>query len=258
MWFALGAASSILEGLQSLGSSRSGASQSNGSGSGLFDFLGGSGSTNSSANFTPWQPSTSGGSAQISSETMSALIAAQSQSGTSASSGSTSFKDPLQDLFSQLDGNGNGQISKSEFESALGAGGTNVANADSVFGKLDSNGDGNVSFDELKSALKGGHSGRHNQAASANDGSGSNGMNASSDALMQALSGASSSSSNNSDGSTTTTITYADGSKVTMTSPAASASASSASSSYNLIEKLIQRESNALSNSASSASAVSA
>ncbi len=257
MWFALGAASSILEGLQSLGSSKSGTSQSNGSGSGLFDFLGGSGSTNSSANFTPWQPSTSG-SGQISSETMSALIAAQSQSGTSASSGSTSFKDPLQDLFSQLDGNGNGQISKSEFESALGAGGTNVANADSVFGKLDSNGDGNVSFDELKSALKGGHSGSHHQAASANDGSGSNGMNASSDALMQALSGASSSSSTNSDGSTTTTITYGDGSKVTMTSPAASASASSASSSYNLIEKLIQRESNALSNSASSASAVSA
>ena len=74
---------------------------------------------------------------------------------------STSLSDPLQDLFSQIDGNGDGQISKSEFENALGAGGTNMAQADNVFSKLDKNGDGNVSLDELKSALQGagGHHG---------------------------------------------------------------------------------------------------
>ncbi len=45
--------------------------------------------------------------------------------------------DALKDLFSQLDADGDGQISKTEFESALGAGGTNLAQADDVFGKLD-------------------------------------------------------------------------------------------------------------------------
>ena len=56
----------------------------------------------------------------------------------------------LQDLFSQLDANGDGQISKSEFENALGAGGTNLAQADDVFNKLDTNGDGSVSLDECR------------------------------------------------------------------------------------------------------------
>ena len=255
MWFALGAASSILDSLQSLGSSKSGSGQSNGSGTGLFDFISGSGSASSTANFTPWQPST-GSSGQISPQTMSDLIATQGQSGTNVS-GATSFKDPLQDLFSQIDGNGDGQISKSEFESALGAGGTNVANADSVFGKLDSNGDGSVNFNELKSALKGGHHGHHH-AASSTDSSGSNSGSSSGDPLMQALSGASSSSTSNSDGSTSTTITYADGSKVTMTLPAVSTSASSTTSSYNLMEQLIQRQSNALSSSPASTTAVNA
>src|SRR5262245_63976850 len=89
---------------------------------------------------------------------MSALIAEQSQSGSTASSSSsssTSPSDALQDLFSQIDADGNGQISKSEFENALGAGGTNVAQADDVFSKLDKDGDGSVSLDEMKSALQG-------------------------------------------------------------------------------------------------------
>ena len=72
---------------------------------------------------------------------MSALIAAQSQSGATGSA-SANPSSALQDLFSQLDANGDGQISKSEFENALGAGGTNLAQADDVFNKLDTNGDG--------------------------------------------------------------------------------------------------------------------
>ena len=49
---------------------------------------------------------------------------------------------------------------------ALGAGGTNLDNADSVFGKLDKDGDGSVSLGELASALKGGK-GRHHRHAPA-------------------------------------------------------------------------------------------
>jgi nitrogen fixation protein FixH len=91
---------------------------------------------------------------------MSALLAAQSQS-ESASSAPLDPSRALQDLFSQIDGDGNGQISKQEFEDALGAGGTNLAAADKVFSKLDRNGDGSVSLDELKAALRGAHHHHH-------------------------------------------------------------------------------------------------
>ncbi len=88
---------------------------------------------------------------------MSALLDAQSQSSAgSATTASKSRSAALKDLFGQIDGDGDGKISKSEFEEALGAGGTNLAQADSVFGKLDKDGDGSVSLKELASALKGG------------------------------------------------------------------------------------------------------
>src|SRR6185503_9295659 len=103
-------------------------------------------------------------------ETMNALFAAQSQSSDSTSSTSssatsstsTSRNDALKDLFSQIDANGDGQITKSEFENALGAGGTNLAQADDVFSKLDGNSDDSVSLDEMSKALIGsGHHGGH-------------------------------------------------------------------------------------------------
>src|ERR1700686_967984 len=106
---------------------------------------------------------------------MSALLAAQSQSSTgSTASAPASRSDALKDLFSQLDTNGDGQISKSEFENALGAGGTNIAQADAVFNKLDTNGDGSVSLNELKSALQGagGKGGHHHHHVASSDGSG--------------------------------------------------------------------------------------
>ena len=87
---------------------------------------------------------------------MSALLAAQSQSSTgSTASASASRSAALKDLFSQIDADGDGKITKSEFENALGAGGTNLAQADDVFSKLDKDGDGSVSLDEMSSALKG-------------------------------------------------------------------------------------------------------
>ena len=98
----------------------------------------------------------------VSPETMSALLDAQSQS-TAASSTTTSAKSQskaLKDLFNLIDANGDGSVTKSEFEDALGAGGTNTANADSVFGKMDTDGDGKVSLDEMAAALKSGKSKR--------------------------------------------------------------------------------------------------
>jgi hypothetical protein len=228
MLLALGAVSSALDALQSLTSSKSASPQSTGfsqSSTNPFDISGGAAASGSST------PSWSSGGSQISPATMSALLAAQSQSSAgSTTTAPASRSDALKDLFSQLDSNGDGQISKSEFENALGAGGTNIAQADDVFRKLDKNGNGTVSLDELSSALKG--RGRHNHHAAG----GSTGA----------------------DGSTTTSVTYADGSKVTMTSPAApTASSSTAASSYNIIERMIAREAQAIASSAPASLSVS-
>ena len=164
MLLALGAAGSLLDALQSLTSSKpSSATTSTDPGQ-------------NSAN--PFDPTTntqsqvstgfsaSAGGPQISPQTMSALIDAQSQSGaTSATPANPS--DALKDLFSQIDANGDGSITKTEFENALGAGGTNLAAADDVFGKLDTDGDGTVSAKELASALGGGHRKHHHAHAAA-------------------------------------------------------------------------------------------
>jgi hypothetical protein len=260
MLLALGAASTAIDALQALTSSKSSSPQPTGFGqANPFDVSGGA-----AASGNPAPASGGGGFTQISPATMSALLAAQDQSATAGStSAPTSQSAALQDLFSQIDANGDGRISKSEFENALGAGGTNLAQADDVFNKLDTNGDGSVNMSELSAALKGagGKGGHHHHhmhaessdgsgdpAAASGSGSGTNGSNA--DALLQALQGASSTSVTNSDGSTTTSVTYADGSKVTMTSPAASTSSSSATSSYNIIEQLIQREAQSISSGA--------
>jgi hypothetical protein len=252
MLLALGAVSSALDALQSLTSSKSSSPQSTGFSQGSaspFDF---SASSPASASSTPlpW----SGAASQLSPATMSALLAAQGQSSTgSIASAPTSQSDALKHLFSQLDADNDGQISKSEFENALGAGGTNIAQADAVFSKLDKNGNGSVSLDEMSSALKGsGH--RHHHAAGGTTGA----DGSSSDPLLQALQGASSTSVTNSDGSTTTSVTYADGSKVTMTSPAATTSSSTATSSYNFIEQMITREAQAISSAATASLSVSA
>jgi hypothetical protein len=254
MLFALGAAGSLLDALQSLTSSKSSSATTS--------------TDPSQGSSNPFDPTVSvqsqvstgfsGGNCgpQISPQTMSALIDAQSQSGT-PSAAPTDPSNALKDLFSQIDADGDGSISKTEFEKALGAGGTNLAAADDVFGKLDANSDGSVSLDELKSALQGSHHGHHHhmQASSSGDG----GSDPSSDPLAQALAGASSTSVTNSDGSTTTSITMPDGSKVSLTTPAASSSSgsNSATASYNLIEQMIQREAKALSASVASSLSVS-
>ncbi len=271
MLLALGAASSAVDALQSLLSSKSNSTQTTGFTQNPptpFDTANGSTQTES-------PPPVTGGAGftQISPQTMSALIAAQSQDSTasttsaSSTSASTDPTTALQDLFSQIDANGDGQISKTEFENALGAGGTNLAQADDVFNKLDANGDGSVSLDEMQKALQGaqGKGGHHHHHVADSDGStgtdgtssttgtsGSGAGGSNSDPLLQALAGATSTSVTNSDGSTTTSITNADGSVITMTSPAATTSSGSATASYNFLEQMIQRAAQAVSAGAAS------
>jgi Ca2+-binding EF-hand superfamily protein len=243
MLAALGAATSLLGALQSLTKSKSPSTSSSGAAQTAADPFEIAG-TGTSASSTPSSAGT--GFSPIAPQTMSALIDAQSQA-SSTSSGSAAA---LQDLFSQIDGNGDGQITKSEFESALGAGGTNLAQADDVFGKLDQNSDGSVSLDELKQALQGsGHHGHHHHhVASTSDSSStttSTGTTSdpSSDPLMQALDAALSTSSSNNDGGSSAAslkpIDISDLPKIKLSS--------SAASSYTAMNQLLQREAQAMS-----------
>jgi len=250
MFFALGAASSAFDALKALTSSKSstqttGVSQDSAATFGLS-------SSNAPASIGPGSGSGGGGS-QISPETMSALLDAQGQSSAGSTTASKSRSAALKDLFGQIDGDGDGKISKEEFETALGAGGTNLTQADSVFGKLDKDGDDSISLDELSSALKGGKKHHERDESSSGTDGGSN-----SDPFSQALQGASSTSVTNSDGSVTTSLTYADGSKVTMTSAAGKSSSTSAASSYNFIEQMIQRQAQAISSGTTASLSVSA
>ena len=147
-------------------------------------------------------------------------VAAQEQSKAgSATPAPTRKSDALNDLFSQLDADGNAQISQSEFETALGAAGTDAAEADKVFGKMDKDADGSVSIDEMCAALlKGSHrDGQHYFPVTLRDRSGGP-----KDANIPASNPhpVSCSSVANSDGTTTTSLIYADGSKATMRSAA--------------------------------------
>ncbi|MBR0696410.1 EF-hand domain-containing protein [Bradyrhizobium lablabi] len=260
MLFALGAASSAIDFLKSLTSPKSTSTQPAGPGQGGSSPFGISTEPSSPAGGGSAGAGSASGLAQIAPETFSALLDAQGQSPQGGSTGTTSRSDALKDLFSQIDGNGDGKITQSEFENTLGAGGTNIAQADDVFSKLDGNGDGSVNLDEMSQALQGGkgHHHHHHVASSSTDAAGSGSSDASSsDPLLQALDGASSTSVTNSDGSTTTTLTYADGSKVTTTTPAAQSASSNATSSYNFIEQLIQRQAHAVSAQASASVAIS-
>jgi Ca2+-binding EF-hand superfamily protein len=183
---------------------------------------------------------------------MSALLDAQSQSSGGSGTASKTRYAALKDLFGQIDGDGDGKISKAEFENALGAGGTNVGKADSVFGKLDQDGDGSVSLKELASALRPQKKDQH-RPEDENKSDASN-----FDPLSQMRQGAMTTTVTNSDGSVTTSLSYADGSKVTMTSPASGSSSSAATSSYNFIEQMIQREAKAISSAATPSLSVSA
>ena len=247
MLFALGAVSSALDAIQSLTNSKSSSStQKTGSSQSAptNPFAIDSSSTTSNAT----SPVNAGKTPQISPETMNALFAAQSQStdstgsaasstsSSSTSSTSTSRDAALKDLFSQIDGDGDGKITKSEFENALGAGGTNLAQADDVFSKMDTNSDGSVSLDEMSKALKSGPSRPCPRCQRLRRWIGFR--------TPMPSGGSTSTTTTAADGSTTTTVTYADGFKMSTTVPGASSSRSR-NSAYDLFAQLMQRQAKA-------------
>lgn len=231
---AAGAAASAVDFLSSLvqkkpSTTKTSSTQSNSSSP--FDVIG-LGQTSGSAQILSSSAARTSGT--LSPATFNALLASQDPSKPS---------DALKDLFSQIDGNSDGKITKSEFEDKLGAGGTNVAAADNVFNKTDTDGDGSVTIEEMASALKGKAGGAHH-AHGGGGGKGGGGA----DALMQALQAANTTSVTNSDGSITTTMTYADGTTITMSQAApANNTPGNAASTYNLVDKMTQYRTDSLS-----------
>lgn len=200
----------------------------------------GTGSLDSSANSAgdaadapPPPPSMDDGpSSRFDTQTLSALIS--SQSGTTSSTGGSNLAD---NLISAFDTNGDGELSLSELDSALGVTGSSTTSSTSTdgtsstdgsnntgstltssevataFAKLDTNGDGEIDGSELTAGLKqmhgGGHAHHHHAAGSAQDMASSlmNSLDTNGDGslslseLTSALSGTGSSSSTS--GSTT-------------------------------------------------------
>ncbi len=145
----------------------------------------------------------------------------QSAPGTGSAQGHAYGRaDFAQQIFPEIDGNGDGQISQSELESFFTANGGTAVQADALFAKLDPAGTGAVSESQFAAALRHGR-GHHHHHGGAGD----------ADPLAALLQGSSpagggqSQSTANADGSTTTTITYADGTTIALTVPAASAGA---------------------------------
>jgi hypothetical protein len=170
-------------------------------------------------------------------------------------------------MFATFDTNGDGQISKSEFDSAFSQAGVDGTTTDAAFAKLDANGDGSISQDELAKA-KHGHGHHHQMAGGGDTQSGGSSEKSGLDALLSGASaaGATTKSITNADGSTTTTISYADGTSIDMTVAAQSKSGDGASgngsnggsnqASSNLLEQLIKLQSQMLTASSSTMSAV--
>jgi EF hand len=265
--FVLGsAASSAWDLLSSLQAQASAGAAAAGIGAGQFAPEGSSAPV-ASAGPTPFTPTPAGtvGQASLSPDVLGFLIWNQSQqvsptgaAGTAGTTdatpatGSTALTPFQSALFSNLDANGDGSISKSEFETAFGANG-NTSAADTLFSQIDTNGDGTIDPGEFATATQssGAHGHHHHHAGFAGQS-----QPGQSDPLTSlfgtSADGAASSTATNADGSTTTTITYADGSAVTLTTPAQASSGGvapatpatipvqSSPTSVNVLETLIQ------------------
>lgn len=214
----------------------------------------------------PASPTASGAPA-FSPNVLAFLIFNQGQPSASPQANDTSPMSPWQSrLFAKLDTNGDGTISKSEFEATFAAKG-NTAAAASAFDKLDANGDGSIDPNEMAAARPHRHHHHHMSIsdAAASD-SGANGATGSDNAgsglagLLEAS--GTSSTAINPDGSTTTRVTYSDGSTITMTQPTQAASGTSAAGASqpatgaNTLEALIRLQAQLLASPTLSASSV--
>ncbi len=146
---------------------------------------------------------------------MSQLIDLQQKA---SAAGTTGASDPGNSkLFAKLDTDGDGKVSKSEFEAAASQHGISTSISDAVYAKLDGDGDGSVTQSELASADKGqAHQGHHIGGAA-----GASGADGDADDPTSGsdAGGAKTTTTTHADGSVTTTITYADGSTASTTSP---------------------------------------
>lgn len=133
---------------------------------------------------------------------------------------------PEQAFFSKLDTDGDGKISKTEFESAASKAGVDSSVADAVFDKIDGDSNGSVGAGELAKADHGGH--HHHVYGGGGEGGGLDALMSGADA-----SGATTKTTTNADGSSTTTISYADGTSIDLNIPAAAASTGTSASSDN-------------------------
>jgi EF hand domain-containing protein len=257
MSMSVGASSDALAYLQQLlQQGTAGASKSTGAAdplSELMQTLSGSGSdTDPSSTSTKAAGSGNSGSPPFGPGTMAQLLSLQGQDTTS----------PEQAFFSKLDTDGDGKISKTEFEDAASKAGVDSSVADAVFDKIDGDGDsdGSISQGEL---AKADHGGGHHHVHGGGGGGDGGGL----DALMSGAGadGATTQTTTNADGSTTTTISYADGTSIDLNTPAAppattapssdnSNSGTSNKSNANLLEQLIKLQSQMLSSMTSTLS----
>jgi type IV secretory pathway VirB2 component (pilin) len=262
MSMSVGASSNALSYLQSLlAQGAAGANDAAGASdplSALLQTLSGTTADSSAIVAAPAGGTAGTGCSSFDSGTMAALISLQDQSASGVTAQSPS------PLFSKLDTDGDGQISKSEFENALGRAGVDTSSADALFAKLDANGDGSISQSELTQARRGGGHHHHHMHGGGAQGSGSSGQSGADELLSGTdASGGTTQTTTNGDGSSTTTISYADGSTVEMTTPAAQPNGASTAStggngqnSANLLEQLIRLQSQLLNTAALTISAV--
>jgi hypothetical protein len=87
-------------------------------------------------------PPAAGAASRFDFGTLSALLSAQGQSGVNAGGRADA-------LFAKLDADGDGKVSKAEFEGALGKAGVDAASADAMFVRFDADNDGAISRDEF-------------------------------------------------------------------------------------------------------------
>jgi hypothetical protein len=187
----------------------------------------------------------SGSSPLFSAGTMSALLAMQAQqAGETDTSGLSPWQ---QNVFGRLDADSDGSVTQSELENAFGS--DNKALADFVMNRLDKDGDASISQSEFAAGTMRGHHHGHHGGMSPDKA----GLNA----LMSATDGGNAQTATNSDGTTTITITYADGSKVSMTSAPSSDNSSGGNalggSQGNLLEQLFRLQAQLMKSKAASA-----
>jgi Ca2+-binding EF-hand superfamily protein len=146
---------------------------------------------------TPCNALTGSSTAGLTSETLDALMTLQQLDGTSSSTSSSSTSNPVQQLFSAMDTNGDGTVSQSEMESYVeGVGGTQ-AQADSLYNAINQTAPagsttGGITESQMASAAsqgsqtqaaQGGHHHHHHHA----QGAGGNQADNVANSLLQAL-----------------------------------------------------------------------